>query len=178
MFVEQLERRGRGYTDKYVVVVGDRPELARFQGHVGLVKTVNMNGKALVEFLDYHENIGWYDIDLDYLKIVEKPAEPETEKPAATPQPKSKPKTGLSPLEQLRQQGGTRKPASKPAEEKKLSPLEILRQQAAAKKAAEQVSAEESAPPTEEPLPTDDAPKQKPSTADILAELRKKKSDL
>ena len=26
-----------------------------------------------MEFLDYHVNIGWYDIDLGYLKVVDKP---------------------------------------------------------------------------------------------------------
>ncbi|OHB81984.1 MAG: hypothetical protein A2W31_08985 [Planctomycetes bacterium RBG_16_64_10] len=71
---DQIERTRREYTDQYVVVDARRPELARFDGYVGQVKTVNMNGRALVEFLDYHRNVGWYDIELDYLKVVDKPA--------------------------------------------------------------------------------------------------------
>ena len=79
---EQVEQKKRQYTDKYVVVDASRPELARFRDMVGQVKTVNMSGRALVEFSDYHLNIGWYDIDPDFLKIVDKPA-PKVEKPAA-----------------------------------------------------------------------------------------------
>jgi hypothetical protein len=94
--VEQLKRQ---YTDKYVKVDAARPELARFRDVVGQVKTVNMSGRALVEFLDYHLNIGWFDIDLSCLTVVDKPepkpaeakqAEPKkapAEKPAAKPAP-------------------------------------------------------------------------------------------
>jgi hypothetical protein len=84
---DQIETKKREYTDKYVMVDASRPELARFRDIVGQVKTVNMSGRALVEFMDYHLNIGWYDIDPDYLKIVDKPApkvaKPEAKKPAA-----------------------------------------------------------------------------------------------
>lgn len=77
----------RQYTDKYVVVDAARPELARFRDVVGRVKTVNMNGRALVEFDEYHLNIGWYDIDPEFLKVVDKPPpkppKPEAKKPAA-----------------------------------------------------------------------------------------------
>jgi hypothetical protein len=86
MLFEQIENQKRQYTDKYVVVDGTRPELARFKDVVGQVKTVNMSGRALVEFLDYHLNIGWYDIDPQFLKVVDKPlpkpAKPEEKKPA------------------------------------------------------------------------------------------------
>jgi hypothetical protein len=83
---EQIEKQKRAYTDKYVVVDASRPELARFKEVVGQVKTINMSGRALVEFLDYHLNIGWYDIDPLFLKVVDKPpakvAKPEEKKPA------------------------------------------------------------------------------------------------
>jgi hypothetical protein len=86
MVFEQIEKQKREYTDKYVVVDATRPELARFKDVVGQVKTVNMSGRALVEFLDYHLNIGWYDIDPQFLKVVDKPppkpAKPEEKKPA------------------------------------------------------------------------------------------------
>jgi hypothetical protein len=87
MQFEQIETQKKQYTDKFVVVDATRPELARFKDVVGHVKTVNMSGRALVEFLDYHLNIGWYDIDPQFLKVVDKPppkvAKPEEKKPAA-----------------------------------------------------------------------------------------------
>ncbi|MEK6237290.1 MAG: hypothetical protein N2C14_21475, partial [Planctomycetales bacterium] len=61
---EKVEQRQQEYTDKYVVVESDRPELQRFAGYVGRVKTVNMSERALVEFLGYCNNIGWYDVAL------------------------------------------------------------------------------------------------------------------
>jgi len=111
MVFSQIDKIKEEYTDKYVVVDGKQPELARFSELVGQVKTVNMSGRALVEFMDYHLNIGWFDIDLDYLKVVDKPAPKEVEKkkPAAK---KAAPK----------------KPAAA-AGEKKLSPLEMARMQ-------------------------------------------------
>ncbi len=73
MFVqENIEALKREWTDKFVVVAGDRPELRRFEGHTGQVKTVNMSGRALVQF-DAWANIGWYDIDPYYLQVVPKP---------------------------------------------------------------------------------------------------------
>jgi hypothetical protein len=84
---EKIEQMKRQYTDKYVVVDAARPELARFRDIVGRVKTVNMSGRALVEFDDYHLNIGWYDIDPEFLKVVDKPPpkapKAEAKKPAA-----------------------------------------------------------------------------------------------
>ena len=56
--VDELKQQ---YTDKYVVVDDTQPELARFKGITGQVKTVNMSGRALVQF-DAWANIGWYDI--------------------------------------------------------------------------------------------------------------------
>ncbi len=46
------------WTDQFVEVNPDRPELKRFVGLVGRVITVNHNNKALVDFQDG----GWYDI--------------------------------------------------------------------------------------------------------------------
>lgn len=116
---QQIDRIKQEYTDKYVVVDAKRPELARFGDFVGQVKTVNMSGRALVEFGEFNNNIGWFDIDLDYLKVVDKPEPKEEKKPAA--------KKAAS------------KPAAKKAEaggEKKLSPLEMARMQGAGGKPA------------------------------------------
>ncbi|MFP6586094.1 MAG: hypothetical protein VB814_00520, partial [Pirellulaceae bacterium] len=82
MVFEHIENLKNTYTDKNVLVDADRPELGRFQGLTGTVRTVNMSGRALVEF-DGHQNIGWFDIDVDFLKLVDKPAPAET--PAASP---------------------------------------------------------------------------------------------
>ena len=78
-----IERLKADWTDKYVVINCSAPELARFAQATGQVKTVNMNGRCLVEF-DQFNNTGWYDIDPTALKIVPKP-EP---KPAAEKQEK------------------------------------------------------------------------------------------
>jgi hypothetical protein len=87
MFGDRIEQMKNDFTDKYVLVDGTRPELARFRDVVGRVKTVNMNGRALVEFDEYHLNIGWYDIAPEYLKVVDKPPpkekKVEAKKPAA-----------------------------------------------------------------------------------------------
>jgi hypothetical protein len=48
----------REWTDHYVLVKPDRPELKRFAGIVGRVVTVNYNNKAVIDFQDG----GWYDI--------------------------------------------------------------------------------------------------------------------
>ena len=50
MVFEQIEKLKRDYTDKFVEVDASRPELARFKNITGQVKTVNMSGRALVEF--------------------------------------------------------------------------------------------------------------------------------
>ena len=56
----------REWTDQYVEVNPERPELKRFAGIVGRVVTVNQNNKALVDFQDG----GWYDISAseEYLR--------------------------------------------------------------------------------------------------------------
>ena len=85
MVFEHIEKRKQDYTDKYVIVDDSRPELRRFKDKTGLVKTVNMNGHALVEF-EMFNNIGWFDIDIDYLKIIDKPLpKPEPKKEAKKP---------------------------------------------------------------------------------------------
>ena len=72
MLPERVEKLKSEYTDQYVVVDASLPELARFKGMVGQVRTINFNGRALVEF-DANSNRSRYDIELDYLKVVDKP---------------------------------------------------------------------------------------------------------
>jgi hypothetical protein len=56
--VARHEALKREWTDEYVLVNPDRPELKRFTGIVGRVVTVNWNNKAVIDFQDG----GWYDI--------------------------------------------------------------------------------------------------------------------
>ena len=83
MAFQHIENLQQEYTDKYVVVNEELPELQRFHGMTGVVRTVNMNGRALVEF-DGDNNIGWYDIDIDFLRVIDEPLPEEipAEEPA------------------------------------------------------------------------------------------------
>ncbi|MFM8292628.1 MAG: hypothetical protein ACKONH_03330 [Planctomycetia bacterium] len=165
-----IERLKAEWTDKYVVVDSPAPELARFARTTGLVRTVNMNGRCLVEF-DQFNNTGWYDIDPAALKIVPKPlpkpAEPkekakpaakETAKPAAAKAAAAagakKPSTADI-LAAARAKGGGA-PAAKPAAGGKLSTAEILARArgATAAPAAEPVAAET------EPVAAEETPAQ------------------
>ncbi|NLS92597.1 MAG: hypothetical protein GXX96_10590 [Planctomycetaceae bacterium] len=130
MHPDRVERLRLEYTDQYVVVEGDRPQLVRYRGKVGQVRTINANGRALVEF---ESDRGRYDLELDYLKVVDKPkpkeppakeakAKPAASEQAAPSQPPSEPKTKLSELELARQQKDAEKP--KPIEPSSEPPRE------------------------------------------------------
>ncbi|MFN3150736.1 hypothetical protein [Bremerella sp.] len=162
MVFQHIEKLKREYTDKYVSIAHMVPELKRFEGRTGIVRTVNMSGRALVEFLGTTD-ISWYDIDIDYLKIVDRPPETIAEKKVtandATPErPSAKTPTkstsGASTAEILAMARG-KKPAD--AKPKKQSTADILAAARGAKKSA------------------DEKPEsKKPSTADILAMARGK----
>jgi len=166
MAFERIEKLKDEYTDKYVVVVDKgRPELSRFGGFVGQVITVNMNGRALVEF-DRFNNTGRFDIELDYLKVVEKPepAKPAAKKPPAKRPAKPPVKTEgaeLSPLEKARMQG-----SAKAGGDKGTSTAEIL---AAARRPK---SGAASGSPKSLAKPSPPKERGKMSTADILAAAR------
>ena len=154
MTITEAEHLQRDLTDKYVVVQDNVPELKRFEGLTGVVKTVNMSGRALVEF-DGPVDIGWYDIDPAYLTVVDKPLpkkkaeDPKPQKPAAKPNAAPAAKGGGSPLDLIRKQGaaggGSADKDDAPAGGGKPSPLDLIRKQGAAKPAAEE-EAKESAP--------------------------------
>ena len=164
---DQIEKLKTDLTDKYVLVDETIPELARFGGHVGQVKTVNMNGRALVQF-DTWNNIGWYDIDVECLRVVPKPdsaaavAKAHDAKKDA-PRPATKP-------------AATTGAAAAPVE-KKLSPIEMARMQGAAKSGG---AAPAKAAPAKGAAPAKDKPAApaaggKKSVADILAAARANK---
>lgn len=180
MISANIEKIKEEYTDKYVVVDSNRPELARFRDHVGQVKTVNMSGRALVEFMEFHLNIGWHDIDLDYLKVVDKPApqekKPAAKKPAAKPAAKKAAPAGekkLSPLEMARaQDAGAKKTDAgakeKPAAKKKMSVAEMMAAARAETSGGAAPAAEEAAPEPEavpEPVAEEPAAAEEPAEA-------------
>ena len=133
MVFENIEKLKRQFTDKYVVVDASRLELARFKNATGTVKTVNMSGRALVEF-DLYDNIGWYDIELDYLKVIDQPLpkpEKKEERPTKTAPvagaatkatPGSKPAVPPKPKAEV---AATASPAG-PAAGKKMSTADII----------------------------------------------------
>jgi hypothetical protein len=176
--VDQIDELKRKYTDKYVVVDRERPELARFRDTYGQVKTVNMSGRALVEFADYHLNIGWYDIDPSYLKLIDAPLPPKPkEAPAKEPVAKKPPGEPAS-------AGGTKvaKPAAKPAAGKQ-STADILAALRGGGGAAKTQAAREPAsagggasakPAAPKPAaaPAGKADRSKMSVADMLAAAR------
>lgn len=73
MLVEHLEALKQQYVGRTVEISSARPQLARFAGRKGLVKTINFNGQALVQFEGPDQ--AWYDVDLDQLTIVTDPDE-------------------------------------------------------------------------------------------------------
>ncbi len=156
---DHIEKLKREFTDKYVVVDATRPELARFAEQTGQVKTVNMNGRALVQF-ELWNNIAWYDIELDFLKVVPRP-EPRPAGEKAENKPAAK---AAAPK------------AAPAATAKKLSPLEMARQQGAAKAAGTAPAAK--AAPAAKPVAAKPAAAAggKMSTSDILAAARAKKA--
>ena len=66
---QRYEELKRQWTDQFVEVNPERPELKRFASVVGRVVTVNRNGKALVDFQDG----AWYDItaSTEYLRLLD-----------------------------------------------------------------------------------------------------------
>lgn len=119
MLPERVEKLRHEYTDQYVVVEGNLPQMARCKGKIGRVHTINVNGLALVEF---ESDRGRYDLELDYLKVVDKPkpkeppakAKPAPAKEAVpnTTENKPEPREKLSELELARQKKDAEKPKS------------------------------------------------------------------
>ena len=159
-----IERLKAEWTDKYVVIDSPAPELSRFARATGQVKTVNMNGRCLVEF-DQYNNTAWYDIDPSCLKMVPKPLP----KPAEPKEKSAKPAAKAAPAKEAAKPAAAKKASTadilaaargkaaapkatgeaKPAAGGKLSTAEILAQARAAKAAA----AAPAEPVTEEPAP-------------------------
>jgi hypothetical protein len=178
MVFEHIEKLKREWTDKFVVADTTRPELARFRDMTGRVKTVNMNGRALVEF-DANDNIGWYDVALDFLKIVDGPqpkaaraATPRAMAAEAKPTPAAKPPVGAkkaSTADILAAARAGKPAAAAESSAKKLSTADIL---AAARGKSAGTSATAPNQPAGAKTSAAATPGKKLSTADILAAAR------
>ena len=152
---EEVPGLQREWTDRFVQVDGSIPELKRFTGLTGQVKTVNMSGQALVEFAG-SEDIGWYDIHPQFLTVVEVevPAESVDDTEAAGEDAPAPAKETAPPAEEA-------PPAAEapPADTSNLSPLELARLQdtGGAASAPAATPAKETAPPAEEAPPVEEA---------------------
>jgi len=162
--IERAEQLKQEFTDKYVVVNKNVPELKRFANRTGVVKTVNMNGRALVQF-DGPEDISWYDIAPEYLTIVDSP---QPKKKEAKPAPAQKAPAKQKPA-------AKQAAPAKSAPSGKQSPLELARQQDADGQAA--TKAETAKPPESD---TSDKPPEsgKPAAAPPAETSGKKLSPL
>lgn len=166
MSIDLAEKLKEKLTDKFVLVDESIPELKRFAQWTGKVKTVNMNCRALVEF-DGPVDIGWYDIDPAYLRVVDAPVKREAPAakapaakaaaPAATPAAKPAATGGKSPLDAIRAQQAA-KAAGSPAPGAKPSPLDMIRKQQAAKAAGAAPAPAAVAPPAPAEQPAPEAP--------------------
>lgn len=65
---DEVDALRQAWTDRFVRVRPGFPEYARFDGKVGRVVTVNLGGRALVDFADG----AWYDLPAadEYLELV------------------------------------------------------------------------------------------------------------
>ncbi len=162
MSIDRAEQLKEKLTDKFVVVDTSIPELRRFANWTGKVKTVNMSCRALVEF-DGPVDISWYDINPDYLIVVDGPrpkvaqaakataAKAPVAAPSAEAKPAAKPvaASAKSPLDAIRAQQAAKAgaPATPAAGGAKLSPLDMIRKQQAAK--AKPADEADASPPAE-----------------------------
>jgi len=71
MIPERIEALRHEYADEDVLVQASGPNLARFRGRKGRVITITAGGRALVQFEGADR--GWYDLDLDFLKVIDRP---------------------------------------------------------------------------------------------------------
>ena len=132
---ERPERLKAEWTGRRVRVRDGFPALARFAGLTGVVRTVNMNGRPIVEF-EHTPDVTWYDLEFAGLEVVEEEKatkagglqspgfDEDATAPAVAdpdPRPMPEPVTRDSPTQ-------ARHP------EKPLSVLELARRQGAAEK--------------------------------------------
>ncbi len=170
MVFGHIHKLQQEYTDKFVSVDDQSPELHRFKGLTGTVKTVNMSGRALVEFTG-NENIGWYDIDVDFLKVIDPPI--ETEKPSVPAAKKTAVKKAPAPPKDAAPKPETPKPETPKPETPKPGAKQAGAKQASSSAGGESVAdilaaaRSGAAAPAKESAkkPAKDAPADKPVAA-------------
>jgi len=67
MSPEELDGLKQQYAGQRVTVDARRPELARWANVPARVVTINCSGRALIQFEG--PDLGWHDIDPEYLKL-------------------------------------------------------------------------------------------------------------
>ena len=111
------------WTGRTVQVRAGGVRLERFAGRTGRVRTVNMNGRPLVQFAGPDET--WYDLDPAVLvEVEEAPDVPSPVRPAVGEEPTTKP----TPAKAVPSE-----PKQTPGGKSKLSVLDLARRQGAAK---------------------------------------------
>jgi hypothetical protein len=153
MSIQRAEELKREWTDRHVVIRRGVPELQRFDGLIGQVRTVNMNCRLLIEF-DTPADISWYDIDPQFVTVVESVQAPPSSDESVDGAKHSQAAAAAAASVKSEAQGGVSVTAASAG----LSPLEQIRKQAAAaatmdsptEHAAQQVTAAAS-PPADSP---------------------------
>ena len=123
-----INRLKREWTGKQVTISPDHPTTTRFRDRVGSVVTINMNGRALVRFVDSLDT-AWFDLPVEMLRPA---ASTSQAPPKATATTTSQPSTTPSPEKGATSPGVAAqagKPAGKPS--KTQSILEMARRQGA-----------------------------------------------
>jgi hypothetical protein len=94
MTSQQHDTLKRQYAGKQVVADPQRPEVARWAGVPGVIKAINFNGRALVQFDG--PDLGWHDLDLAALRLAGTPEAEAVQKAtkAANRAPATGPKPG------------------------------------------------------------------------------------
>lgn len=146
MSIQRAEELKREWTDRFVTVRKGVAELRRFEGFVGQVRTVNMNGRALVEF-GGSADIGWYDIDPQFLV----PAEAVAVKNTSAVESSDHTAGAEGAAKVVPPKG----PATKPSATSGTSPLDLIRSQAAGSSSKSADSADEGSKPVSSASPLD-----------------------
>ena len=81
MLREHVEKLRQEYIGQQVTIDAERPELSRLAGLSARVKNITMSGRALVQFEGADK--GWYDIELDYVRVIDKPRPKTAEQDSA-----------------------------------------------------------------------------------------------
>lgn len=128
MSIQRAERLKKQWTDVYVRVRPGFPELQRFAGHTGQVRTVNMNCRLLVEF-DLPADISWYDIAPECVEQIARPQDASPQHAAATAAKSNRAGTPSGAESTAAQSGPTKAETSSGRRRASVSPLDLIRQQ-------------------------------------------------